>query len=47
MFSTTLASVMTDVGTVGAVFGGVIGIALAITLGPRLFKMGLRMMKGK
>lgn len=50
MFETTqtaVGAIAGNIPTVGAAFAGVIGVALAITLGPRLFKTGLRLMKGK
>lgn len=47
MFSgLVLADVITDATTVAGVFGGIIAIAVAIKLGPRLFRAGLRMLKG-
>lgn len=43
MPSITLATVLSDAGTVAALFSGFIGVALAIKFGPRLLKAGLRL----
>lgn len=39
-------AVMANSTTVSGVFGGVLVIAFAVTLGPRLVRAGLRMLKG-
>lgn len=41
-----VAAVISNASSVAGVFAGVLVIALAITLGPRLFRAGLRMLKG-
>lgn len=43
----TLATVLTDAGTVAAEIGPYVGIALAFAFGPRLLKMAVRMIKGR
>lgn len=43
----TLATVLTDAGTVASEFAPYIGVALAFVFGPRLLKMGVRMVKGR
>lgn len=42
----TLASVLTDAGTVAALLGPYITVALAFVFGPRLLKAGYHMIKG-
>jgi len=42
-----LATVLTDAGTIAAELAPYIGVALAFTFGPRLLKMGLRIVKGR
>lgn len=47
MPTVALASVLTDAGTVATEFAPYIGVALAFAFGPRLLKMGIRLVKGR
>lgn len=47
MPTVTLADVVTNAGTVAAVFGSYVLVALAFAFGPRLLRIGIRMIKGQ
>jgi hypothetical protein len=42
----TLATVLTDAGSVATLIGPYVGIALAFAFGPRLLRMAVRLIKG-
>lgn len=42
-----LATVLTDAGTIATQLAPYVGVALAFVFGPRLLKMGIRIVKGR